>query len=100
MRALGEIGARLGLDYAGVDFALGADGSVLLFEANAAMVVAMPDADPIWDYRRPAITAVLDAVTRMLQRRAGGQPLAAQPAAHLGPGLAVQPQEPGQGAKG
>lgn len=89
MHALAQIATRLGLDYAGMDFALGADGSVLLFEANAAMVVAMPDADPIWDYRRPALTAVLDAVTRMLLRRAGRQPLPAEPAADLGPGLPV-----------
>ena len=38
----GGICAALGLDYAGVDFALAPDGSVLLFEANATMVVFRP----------------------------------------------------------
>ncbi len=66
MTALGGIGETLGLDYAGVDFALSADGSLLLFEANATMVINPPDSDPIWDYRRAPIERVLAAVRRML----------------------------------
>jgi hypothetical protein len=69
MAALTGIASTLGLDYAGADFALAPDGSVMLFEANATMVVAPPAADPVWDYRRPAIAAVLKAVERMLARR-------------------------------
>ena len=71
MTALAGICATLGLDYAGVDFGLTPDGSVLLFEANATMVVYPPDPDPIWDYRRRAIGDVLEAVKHMLLRRAG-----------------------------
>jgi hypothetical protein len=70
MQALQEIFATLGLDYAGIDFALAADGSVLLFEANATMVVFPPPPDPLWDYRRAAITAVLEAAARLVLRRA------------------------------
>jgi glutathione synthase/RimK-type ligase-like ATP-grasp enzyme len=70
MQALTEIFATLGLDYAGVDFGLAADGSVLLFEANATMVVFPPPPDPLWDYRRPAITAVLEAAASLVLRRA------------------------------
>jgi hypothetical protein len=44
---------------------------VLLFEANATMVIIAPDPDPIWDYRRRAIADATDAVTRMLARKAG-----------------------------
>jgi hypothetical protein len=44
MAARDEIRSKIGLDYFGVDFALAADGSVLLFEANAAMVVIRPSA--------------------------------------------------------
>jgi len=74
MAALAGIAEVLGLDYAGIDFAIAPDGSVLLFEANATMVVHPPDPDPMWDYRRCAIDAVLKAVREMLQRRiAGGQ---------------------------
>ena len=70
MAALGEIAARLGLDYGGVDFGLGQDGEVLLFEANATMVVNPPDADPRWDYRRGAVSRILDATRAMLLSRA------------------------------
>jgi hypothetical protein len=71
MQALRDICATMGLQYAGVDFALSPDGSVLLFEANATMVVFPPNPDPMWDYRRPAIDTVLTAATQMLLRHAG-----------------------------
>ena len=70
MAALERIRGILGLEYGGIDFALAPDGSVLLFEANATMVVFPPNADPLWDYRRAAIDLVLEAATRMLLRRA------------------------------
>jgi hypothetical protein len=69
LQALTAVAAVLDLDYAGVDFALSADGSVLLFEANATMVVFPPGPEPRWDYRRAAIDAALQAATRMLDRR-------------------------------
>jgi tetratricopeptide (TPR) repeat protein len=70
--ALGEIARRLGLDYAGVDFGLDKDGRVLLFEANATMVINPPEPDPIWDYRRAPIVRAIEATRRMLRTRAGG----------------------------
>jgi glutathione synthase/RimK-type ligase-like ATP-grasp enzyme len=66
MAALEQIGAVLDLEYAGIDFALAPDGSVLLFEANATMVVFPPGPEPMWDYRRAAINDVMEAATRML----------------------------------
>jgi hypothetical protein len=74
MAALGQIQATLGLDYAGVDFGLAQNGSLLLFEANATMVINPPDADPMWDYRRPAIAAALVAARRMVARHAASEP--------------------------
>jgi hypothetical protein len=70
MSGLGLIQARLGLDYAGIDFGVGADGSVLLFEANATMVIVPPPPEPIWDYRRAAIDAALQAARRLVYARA------------------------------
>jgi hypothetical protein len=66
MAALEGICAVLDLEYAGIDFALAPDGSVLLFEANATMVVFPPGPEPMWDYRRAAINDVMEAATRML----------------------------------
>jgi tetratricopeptide (TPR) repeat protein len=68
MQALTEVAAVLDLQYAGVDFALSPDGSVLLFEANATMVVFPPGPEPVWDYRRAAIDAALQAARQMLDR--------------------------------
>ena len=64
--ALHALGSALALDYAGVDFGLNADGEVLLFEANATMVVEQPADDPRWDYRRAAVQRIHDAVRAML----------------------------------
>jgi hypothetical protein len=68
MQALAHVAAALDLEYAGADFALSSDGSVLLFEANATMVVFPPGPEPVWDYRRAAIDAALQAARRMLER--------------------------------
>jgi glutamate/tyrosine decarboxylase-like PLP-dependent enzyme len=73
MRSLAMIQKSLGLDYAGIDFGIGANGEILLFEANATMVVAPPDADEIWDYRRSAVDRILAAVHQMFMTRAGVQ---------------------------
>ena len=72
MAALHAICTRLSLDYGGIDFALNADGDLLLFEANATMVIAAPpDNDPRWAYRRGAITAAIEAVVAMIRQRTG-----------------------------
>ena len=66
MAALSEIERRLGLDYAGIDFGLNRDGELLLFEANATMVVNPPEPDEKWAYRRAAVERIFTAVRRML----------------------------------
>ena len=70
MAALERICLTLDLEYAGIDFGLSPDGSVLLFEANATMVVFPPGPDPVWDYRRSAIQTVMTAAGRMLEHHA------------------------------
>jgi Tetratricopeptide repeat len=69
-RALEGIRDALGLDYAGVDFGLNAQGDLLLFEANATMVIAVPDNHERWAYRRTAINRILDAVVAMIRQKA------------------------------
>ena len=74
MSALRQICTTLGLEYAGIDFGMAADGSILLFEANATMVVFPPSRDAMWDYRRRAIDDVLEAASRMLLEHAETAP--------------------------
>jgi Flp pilus assembly protein TadD len=69
--ALERIEAALGLDYGGIDFGLARDGDILLFEANATMIAALPPPDPIWDYRRGPAETVRKAARDMLKARAG-----------------------------
>ncbi|HLW87094.1 MAG TPA: pyridoxal-dependent decarboxylase [Terriglobales bacterium] len=74
MDALRRIQSTLGLDYAGIDFGLSARGEVLLFEANATMVVNRPDPDERWNYRLPAYQRIHTAVQNMLVQRASMGP--------------------------
>ena len=59
----------LGLDYGGIDFGLSPNGDLLLFEANATMVIAPVDPDERWAYRRTAISTIIDAVAAMLMQK-------------------------------
>lgn len=67
--ALGRVRDALGLDYGGIDFALAADGGVVVFEANAAMTALRPDPDERFAYRVPASEALAGALVRMFRRR-------------------------------
>lgn len=69
LAALHRVRLVLGLDYAGVDFSLNAAGEILLFEANATMVILPPGADEKWAYRRAPVQQVLEALTAMLLSR-------------------------------
>ncbi len=69
--ALEQVQRILGLDYGGIDFGLNARGEVLIFEANSTMTVVVPDRDPRWDYRRPVVQGIYQALLQMLIKRAG-----------------------------
>jgi aromatic-L-amino-acid/L-tryptophan decarboxylase len=71
MKALKELQGTLALDYAGIDFGVAANGDLLLFEANATMVVQHPDQDERWDYRRSAVDRIHAAVRSTFLKRAG-----------------------------
>jgi Flp pilus assembly protein TadD len=66
MQALARIQEALGLDYAGADFSLGKSGEVLLFEANATMVIPTPDKGEKWDYRRDPVRKIQTAAREMI----------------------------------
>lgn len=65
MKSLAQIQNILRLDYAGIDFGLSGSREVLLFEANATMVVNPPEPDVRWDYRRQAVGRIFEAVRQM-----------------------------------
>jgi hypothetical protein len=70
MTAIAAIRDVLALDYAGIDFGMDRDGNLLLYEANANMAVIRPGPEPMWDYRRPAIERIHQAVHQMLIKTA------------------------------
>ena len=70
LAALERIAATLELDYGGVDFGIDPQGRIVVFEANATMIVPAPPADARWDYRRIAVERVCAAAHAMLVARA------------------------------
>ncbi len=76
MRSLERISDALGLDYGGMDFAISPNGEVLLFEANATMLIRPPKPGAQWDYRRETIGRALEAARSMVFDRAGAQAVA------------------------
>ena len=67
--ALERITVTLGLDYGGIDFGVDADGRVLVYEANATMVVIAPPPEECFAYRRPAVARVIDAAHALVRTR-------------------------------
>jgi tetratricopeptide (TPR) repeat protein len=70
MEALREIQKALGLDYAGIDFSIGTNGEILLFEANATMNVPPPDSADLWAYRRAPTQRIADAIRALFFAKA------------------------------
>ncbi len=66
MAAITEIGRRLDLDYCGVDFAVQPDGSVLVFEANANMLVHPEVEGGPLAAKNPYVQRILDAFEGMI----------------------------------
>jgi len=70
MNAIAEIGRRLDLDYGGIDFALTPDGQVVVFEANATMLVHREAPDGPLAHKNPYVDRIADAFERVLHARA------------------------------
>ena len=76
--AVAAIGAAVDLDYAGVDFGLTANGAVLVFEANATMLVHAEPADGVYAYKNRAVGEIARAFAEMLTgaaARGGRRPI-------------------------
>jgi hypothetical protein len=67
--ALAEIGAAIPLEYFGIDCAIARDGRLLLFEADAAMLVHGTDPPEMYPYKRAGFERIQAALTRVLTSR-------------------------------
>jgi glutathione synthase/RimK-type ligase-like ATP-grasp enzyme len=70
LQTLERIKESLGLEYGGIDFALDCDNNVVVFEANATMIILPPDSDARWQYRALPVERVQRAFEQMLFTRA------------------------------
>lgn len=66
--ALEAIRETIGLDYFGIDCALGVDGAIVVFEVNASMLVHGNNAQ--FPYKTQAVERIKQAFHAMLERRA------------------------------
>jgi hypothetical protein len=69
LRAVEAIGRRLALDYAGIDFTVLEDGRVLVFEANATMLVHREARDGVLAHKNAYVQRILDAFEQMQASR-------------------------------
>lgn len=67
--AIVEIGQTIALDYAGIDFSLCPNGSLLVFEANAAMLVHPEPNGSELTYKNRHITTITSAFQTMIVER-------------------------------
>ena len=70
--ALPALGTALGLDYVGIDCAQLPDGTLLVFEADSAMLVHAFDASGGGRLKRAAVERIRAALGALFERRAAG----------------------------
>ena len=73
-QAVEEVARRLDLDYGGIDCAITAAGEVLLFEANASMLVHLHDPTETFAYKYRAVPRIFEAIDRMVEDRLRSSP--------------------------
>lgn len=64
-----RIGAAVALEYFGIDCSIDRDGNVLMFEADAAMLVHTSDPADVYPYKQQYIPRIYRAVERMIDSR-------------------------------
>jgi hypothetical protein len=69
MQALRRIAKSVELDFWGIDFALLEDGRLLVFEANATMLVHREEFHAELAYRNPFVQKILDAFSELVRAR-------------------------------
>jgi aromatic-L-amino-acid decarboxylase len=77
--AFAELHAAFGLDYFAIDCGETPDGSLLLFEADVAMIVHALDSETLYPYKKPAMRKLFDAFLAHLEDAAHADGAAASP---------------------
>jgi Flp pilus assembly protein TadD len=72
-RAAEEAACRLDLDYGGMDCALTPDGRLVLFEANACVLLHLDEHAAAFPYKHRYVPPIRNAFTRLVCERAGRQ---------------------------
>ncbi len=70
--AADEIARRLDLDYGGMDCALTEDGRLLLFEANASILLHLDEPAAAFPYKHRHVPPIREAFSQLLMSRARG----------------------------
>ena len=68
-QAVRQVARNLDLDYGGMDCSILPDGRVLLFEANACMLLHLDDSQAEFPYKHQTVPLIRDAITRMVRGR-------------------------------
>uniref|UniRef100_UPI00374CC53C ATP-grasp domain-containing protein n=1 Tax=Undibacterium sp. TaxID=1914977 RepID=UPI00374CC53C len=67
MQAITDIGARMDLDYAGIDFTVLPDGRILVFEANPTMLAHAEDSRGPLAHKNVHVSRIFNAFENALQ---------------------------------
>jgi len=68
MTAIRQIGQRLNLDYAGIDFTILPNGEIFIFEANATMLVHRVNSEGVLAHKNAYVQKIADAFEQLLIR--------------------------------
>lgn len=66
MRAIEQIGLAMDLDFCGVDFSILPDGKVLVFEANATMLIHPEDEGSVLQHKNAYVQKIFEAFNRRI----------------------------------
>jgi hypothetical protein len=69
--AVRAIAPAVGLEYFGIDCAISREGRLLVFEADAAMLVHTTDPVDLYPYKHEFVPRIYRALERMVDRRKG-----------------------------
>ena len=64
-----NIGTAVGLEYFGIDCAVDPEGNILVFEADAAMLVHSSDPEDVYPYKHRFVPRIYRAVEQMIDTR-------------------------------